>query len=234
MSNKLGEEEIDKGKSMKIAVLGGTGNIGEGFVLRWADKHEILLCSREIDKAVSSANKYTERLANKGFFCCGMTGCKNETAIGDADIVVLSVPYQGVTTLLKDLRPCFSDQIVISLVVPMKKDKWFEYAPPKQGSAALEIEDILPDSVKVISAYQNISAKKLADLELTLDYDVVVCGDDEHAKRTVMELTHEIKNLQPLDGGDLASSYMTESMTPFLLNLAIRNGLSNLGVKYVK
>jgi NADPH-dependent F420 reductase len=232
--NILENKEIDKGKSMKIAVLGGTGNIGEGFALRWAEKHEILLCSREIDKAVNSASKYTERLANKGFSCCGMTGCKNETAISNADIVVLSVPYQGVITLLKDIRPCFSDQIVISLVVPMKKNKWFEYAPPKQGSAALEIEDILPDSVKVVSAYHNISAKKLTDLELALDYDVVVCGDDEHAKRTVMGLTCEIENLQPLDGGGLASSYMTESMTPFLLNLAIRNGLSNLGVKYVK
>lgn len=236
MSNNktVKDKEIDKGKSMKIAVLGGTGNIGEGFALRWAEKHEILLCSWELDKAVSSASKYTEALSNKGFFCCGMTGCKNETAISDADIVVLSVPYQGVITLLKELRSCFSDQIVISLVVPMKKNKWFEYAPPKQGSAALEIENILPDSVKVISAYHNISAKKLADLELVLDYDVVVCGDDEHAKRTVMELTHDIKNLQPLDGGGLASSYMVESMTPFLINLAIRNGLSNLGIKYVK
>ncbi|VVB96773.1 F420-dependent NADP reductase [uncultured archaeon] len=218
---------------MKIAILGGTGSIGEGFALRWAEKHEILLCSREIDKAVSSAGKYTETLLNKGFFCCGITGCKNETAIGDADVVVLSVPYQGVIALLKDLRPYFRDQIVISLVVPMKKNKWFEYTPPKQGSAALEIKEILPETTKVVSAYHNVSAKKLASLEKILDYDVVVCGDDEGAKRTVMELTREIKSLRPLDGGGLASSYMIESLTPFLINLAIRNGLSDLGVKFV-
>ncbi|MGB8216611.1 MAG: NADPH-dependent F420 reductase [Candidatus Methanoperedens sp.] len=218
---------------MKIAILGGTGSIGEGFALRWAEKHEILLCSREIDKAVSSACKYTETLVDKGFFCCGITGCKNETAVGDADVVVLSVPYQGVVTLLKELRPCFSNQIVISLVVPMKKNKWFEYTPPKQGSAALEIQEILPETAKVVSAYHNVSAKKLANPELSLDYDVVVCGDDEGAKRTVMELTHEIKNLRPLDGGGLASSYMIESLTPFLINLAIRNRLSDLGVKFV-
>ncbi len=218
---------------MKIAILGGTGSIGEGFALRWAEKHEILLCSREIDKAVSCAGKYTETLVNKGFFCCGITGCKNETAIGDADVVVLSVPYQGIVTLLKDLRSCFSNQIVISLVVPMKKNKWFEYTPPVQGSAALEIQEILPETAKVVSAYHNVSAKKLANPELSLDYDVVVCGDDEEAKKTVMELTHEIKNLRPLDGGGLASSYMIESLTPFLINLAIRNGLSDLGVKFV-
>ncbi|MFZ3058417.1 MAG: NADPH-dependent F420 reductase [Candidatus Methanoperedens sp.] len=218
---------------MKIAILGGTGSIGEGFALRWALKHEISICSREIEKAVKAAGDYSGTLLSKGLLCCGITGCSNETAIGDADVVVLSVPYQGVVPLLKNLRPYFKDQIVISLVVPMKKNKWFEFTPPEQGSATLEIKDTLPESVKVVSAYHNISAKKLANLELSLDYDVVVCGDDEGAKRTVMELTKEIKALRPLDGGGLASSYMIESLTPFLINLAIRNGLSNLGVKFV-
>jgi NADPH-dependent F420 reductase len=218
---------------MKIAILGGTGSIGEGFALRWAAKHDIMVCSREIDRAVKAAEEYKGVLSNKGLLCCGITGCGNETAIGGADVVVLSVPYQGVVPMLKNLKPCFKEQIVISLVVPMKKNKWFEYTPPKQGSAALEIRDILPEGVKVVSAYHNVSAKKLAHPELSLDYDVVVCGDDEEAKKTVMELTKEIKNLRPLDGGGLASSYMSESLTPFLINLAIRNGLSDLGVKFV-
>ena len=218
---------------MKIAILGGTGSIGEGFALRWAAKHDIMLCSREVDRAVKAAQEYTGMLLNKGVLCCGITGCTNEIGIKDVDVVVLSVPYHGVAPLLKTLKPCFKDQIVISLVVPMKKNKWFEYTPPKQGSAALEIRDILPDSVKVVSAYHNISAKKLANLETSLDYDVVVCGDDEGAKRTVMELTREIKSLRPLDGGGLASSYMIESLTPFLINLAIRNKLFDLGVKFV-
>ncbi len=218
---------------MKIAILGGTGSIGEGFALRWAGKHDILVCSREIDKAVRAADDYYTELSTKGLFCCGIKGCSNEEAIEQADIVVLSIPYQGVASLLKSLYPHFNDQIVISMVVPMKKNSEFEYMPPKQGSAALEIQDILPKSVKVVSAYHNVSAKKLANLELELDYDVVVCGDNDEAKKTVMELTHEIKNLHPFDGGGLASSYMIEALTPFLINLAKRNGLSDLSVKFV-
>src|SRR5450759_51530 len=179
---------------MKIAILGGTGSIGEGFALRWAEKHEILVCSREIERAVNVACDYTDILSNKGIQCCGIIGCGNESAIKEADVVVLSVPYQGVISLLEKLSPLFKDQIVISLVVPMKKNKWFEYTPPKQGSAALEIQEILPKTVKVVSSYHNVSARKLANLELSLNYDVVVCGDDDKAKRTVMELTHEIKN----------------------------------------
>ena len=218
---------------MKIAILGGTGSIGEGFALRWASKHDISICSREVDRAVKSAGEYSGELQEKGLFCCGITGCTNEEGIRDVDVVILSVPYGSVINLLRNLRDCFRDQIVISLVVPMKKNTWFEYTPPKQGSAALEIKDVLPETVKVVSAYHNISAKKLAKLELTLDYDVVVCGDDEDAKRTVMDLTHEIKNLRPLDGGGLDSSCMIESLTPFLINLAIRNGLSDLGIKFI-
>jgi NADPH-dependent F420 reductase len=218
---------------MKIAILGGTGSIGEGFALRWAEKHEILVCSREIERAVNVASDYTNLLSHKGIQCCGMTGCGNEAAIKDADLVVLSVPYQGVVSLLEKLSPYFKDQIVISMVVPMKKNKWLEYTPPKQGSAALEIQEILPRSVKIVSAYHNVSARKLANIELILDLDVVVCSDDDAAKKTVMELTHEIKNLRPLDGGCLASSHMIESLTPFLINLAVRNKLSDLGVKFL-
>jgi len=218
---------------MKIAILGGTGSIGEGFALRWAGEHDITVCSREADKAVKAADEYRDLLSNKGLSCCGIGGCTNERGIRDADVVVLSVPYNGVIMLLKSLFSYFNDQIVISLVVPMKKNEWFEYTPPKQGSAALEIKELLPNTVKVVSAYHNISAKKLAKLELRLDYDVVVCGDDEEAKRTVMKLTEDIKTLHPLDGGGLSSSYMIESLTPFLINLAIRNGFSDLGVKFV-
>jgi NADPH-dependent F420 reductase len=218
---------------MKIAILGGTGSIGEGFALRWAGKHDIMVCSREIDRAVNAADEYTNILLYRGMECCGITGCGNEIAIQEADVVVLSVPYQGVISLLEYLNPYFKDQIVISLVVPMTKNKWFEYTPPVQGSAALEIQEILPKSVKVVSSYHNVSARKLAKLDLSLDYDVVVCGDDENAKETVMELTREIKSLRPLDGGGLASSYMIESLTPFLINLAIRNKLSDLGVKFL-
>ncbi|MDO8726969.1 MAG: NADPH-dependent F420 reductase [Candidatus Methanoperedens sp.] len=218
---------------MKIAILGGTGSIGEGFALRWAGEHEITVCSREADKAIKAADEFKCMLEDKGIPCRGIGGCTNDLGISDADVVVLSVPYNGVISLLKSLCPHFNDQIVISLVVPMKKNTWFEYTPPKQGSAALEIKDILPKTVKVVSAYHNISAKKLANLELRLDYDVVVCGDDEKAKRTVMKLTEEIKTLHPLDGGGLSSSYMIESLTPFLINLAIRNGFSDLGVKFV-
>ncbi len=216
---------------MRIAILGGTGSIGEGFACRWAQNHEIYIGSRKPEKAREAANAYKCELTEKGFQC-KISGFDNENAVRHADIVVLSVPHKTLEPLLQSLKPVFKDQIVISLVVPMTKNEWFHYTPPPEGSAAVQVQRLLPD-VPVVSAYHNVSAKKLCSLDRTIEGDVVVCGDDEESKKIVMELTREIKNLRPLDGGPLEMSYMIESLTPFLLNLAKRNNIHNLGVKFV-
>jgi len=49
---------------MKLQYLENS-SIGEGFALRWAEKHEILVCSREIERAVNVASDYTHILSNK-------------------------------------------------------------------------------------------------------------------------------------------------------------------------
>lgn len=85
----------------------------------------------------------------------------------------------------------------------------------------------------MVSAYHNLSYRKLCKLDLDIDADVVICGDNEKAKQVVMDLTREIRNVRPLDGGSLKESRMIESLTPFLINMAKRNGLSDLGVKFV-
>lgn len=149
-----------------------------------------------------------------------------------ADVVVLSVPYEAVLELIECLRQVLKTQIVISLVVPMKKNHWFEYMPPEEGCAALRIQRMLP-GINVVSAYHNLSYKKLCNLDLEIEGDVVVCGNDAVAKLVVMNLTREIRSVRPLDGGPLRESRMIESLTPFLINMAIRNGLSDLGVKFV-
>jgi NAD(P)-dependent dehydrogenase (short-subunit alcohol dehydrogenase family) len=41
-----------KGQNMKIALVGGTGDIGTGFALRWAAHHEIVIGSRRAEKAL--------------------------------------------------------------------------------------------------------------------------------------------------------------------------------------
>ena len=51
---------------MKIALVGGTGDIGTGFAVRWAENHEIIIGSRKADKAQESARAVLDKLEAKG------------------------------------------------------------------------------------------------------------------------------------------------------------------------
>ena len=219
---------------MKIALLGGTGDIGEGLALRWAMRgHEIIIGSRREEKAKKAAEDYIKRLKEVGHDV-EIKGYENGKAAEEAELVVVSIPYEYMEPTIKGIRDSFSDQIVVSPLVPMKKIRGcFVYSVPEKGSAAVELRELLPEGVSVVSAYQNVAAAKLADLSRTLDYDVVVCGDDERSKKIVMELTEQIPNLRALDGGILENSMMVEAMTPLIITVAIRNKMKDLSVKFV-
>ncbi len=105
---------------MKIAIPGGTGSLGEGLALRWAAKHDIIVGSRQCEKAESIAEDYTCRLTDSRIKC-RMKGCLNHDAVENADMVVITIKYNYVRSTLGALKTCFTDQIVISPIVPMSK-----------------------------------------------------------------------------------------------------------------
>ena len=43
---------------MKIGIIGGTGGMGKGFALRWCKKHEVIIGSRDAERAATAANEY--------------------------------------------------------------------------------------------------------------------------------------------------------------------------------
>ena len=45
---------------MKIGIIGGTGGMGKGFALRWCNKHEILIGSRDSSRAANTADEYSK------------------------------------------------------------------------------------------------------------------------------------------------------------------------------
>ena len=44
---------------MKIGIIGGTGGMGKGFALRWSKNHEVIIGSRDAERAATSATEYT-------------------------------------------------------------------------------------------------------------------------------------------------------------------------------
>ena len=187
------------------------------------------LRDRQQHKIQSSQTYLLEESADT----CTITGRVNPDAVDRADVVVLSVPYEHVSSIIETIKPYLKDQIIISIVVPMKKNGHFLYAPPESGCAAMEIQGLLPESVKLVSAFHNVSAKKLADINNKMDMDVFICGDHEEANNVVSDLVKDISGLNPMMAGPLEVSCMVESITPLLVNLAKFTKKKHLGIKSV-
>lgn len=221
---------------MQIALLGGTGDIGEGLALRFGrdTDHEIVVGSRDADRAETKATEYSRRLRDDGGTST-FTGMKNGEAAADADVVILSIPPYHVGDTVETLADRLTDdQIVVSPAVGMRgDDDGLHYRPPEVGSVTELVADRTPDDVPVVGAYHNLAASRLANLDATLDVDTLVVSDDDAAKATVVALTNEIEGLRALDVGPLANAPEVESVTPLVINIARYNSdLHEVGVTY--
>lgn len=221
---------------MEIALLGGTGDIGEGLALRWArdTDHTVHIGSRNVEKAESRADDYRDLLAEHGHEF-DIDGAGNADAASGADVVVISVPPEYVTDTVESVASNLREEtILVSPAVSMRRDgDGFHYVEPEAGSVAEEIAAAAPDSTPVVGAFQNLAAGALSNLDTDLDYDVVVTGDDDEAKTVVAELASEIEGIRALRGGPLSTSAEVESITPLLINLAMNNdGMHDLGVTF--
>ena len=223
---------------MKIGIIGGTGGMGKGFALRWCNKHEILIGSRDSSRASSTADEYT-KTAKETFGNENMTisGNDNLSVAKEADVLVLSIPYDNIDAICSELLPNIRDDcVVISPIVPMTKtDVGFECIAIKENKlfSHQTVEKHMKDKTKLVSAFHVISEKKLVNPTLTLDYDIFVCGDSKESVEIVNGLINEIDGLRPIYLGSGTLSYLVEMSTPLLLNAMIRNKMKNPGIKII-
>jgi 8-hydroxy-5-deazaflavin:NADPH oxidoreductase len=224
--------------SMKIGIAGGTGGMGEGFALRWCQKHDVIVGSREAQKAREAAENYSKAAKQTyGEIAGSITGNDNISLANDIDVFILSIPYESIDDTCGKLTGKLRDDcIVVSPIVPMTRtDSGFVYIPMEHGKepAAVMVADRLPPRSRVVSAFHTISEAKLKNVNQSLDADTFVCGDDQNAIAKLRELIEEIAGLRPVYLGPLVLSYQAEILTPMCLNAAKRNKMKNPGVKLV-
>ena len=215
---------------MKIGIVGGTGDIGEGMAMRLSPFFDVIVGSREADKAEQTCKLGSETLKKRGLDC-SLKGVSNQSAVDDADIVILAIPFKHLTGTLETLHG-FENKIVVSPVNPMEKCDHFVFVPPAEGSAALLIKRLIPKEARICSAFNTIAANKWKALDEELTYSVPVCGDDADAKRQVMDIVNKVSKLQAFDAGPLAVSSMVEALTPLLLNIARYNKMRDVGIQF--
>ncbi len=100
---------------------------------------------------------------------------------------------------------------------------------PKNGSAALAAQRILGDSVKVISAFQNISFELLLGNE-PIDCDVLVCGKDKTARELGVRLVKDA-GLICWDAGPLENSIIAEGLTSILIRINKKYDSHSAGIR---
>jgi len=213
--------------------------MGEGFALRWSSRHDVIIGSREVQKAKDAAETYT-KVAKESYgnrMTGSITGDENLAVTKSSDILLLSIHYEHIADMCSQLSKQLRDDcIVITPIVPMEKTgAGFVYIPLEHAKkpAAEIVADNLPPSSRIVSAFHTISEARLKNITESLDSDTFVCGDDRNIVSTVNSLISEIAGLRPIYLGPLSISYQAEILTPMLLNSAHRNKIKNPGIRIV-
>ena len=204
---------------MTIAVLGGTGAEGLGISARLAVAgEEVVIGSRDPRRAADAAA--TLAAEQPGGRVRGAVNCDAATA---AELVVLAVPFAGVDELWDTCASALDAKVVLAVVNPLRLVRGvFQAVPVADGSVAAHVRARAP-AARVVSGLKHESAASLRDVARRLADDVLLCGDDEAAKRTVMDLVRRMPDLRPLDAGGLAVAPLLDQVTALLLNLNRRH-----------
>ncbi|UPK73528.1 NADPH-dependent F420 reductase [Nocardioidaceae bacterium SCSIO 66511] len=192
-----------------IGIIGGTGPQGRGLALRWAVAgREVVIGSRSAERAESVA-------AELGH---GVRGAENVECAAQADIVVITVPWDGHADTLAELEPALRGKLVVDSVNPLGFDKQGPYAlDVPEGSAAQQAAALLPGST-VTAAFHHVSAVSLADLSIDdLALDVLVLGEDREAIGQIIELVDLLPGMRGIYGGRLRNAHQVEALTANLI-----------------
>lgn len=211
---------------MKIAVLGGTGKEGSGLAMRWAHAgHDVIIGSRDAEKARRVAEELNLALGDGR-----ISGADNVSAAREADVVVLSVPYAAHKDTLTSVKDAVQGKVVVDVTVPINPNDFTRVSVPPGGSASKEAQAILGEGARVVTAFQNISATHLKKLDAVIDCDVLVCGDDDDAKRIGMQLVTDA-GMKAWDAGPLDNAVVVEGLTPILLGINKRHKVKGAGIR---
>ncbi len=209
-----------------LAVIGGTGKEGAGLALRWAHKgYPVIIGSRDAERAAQKAAELNAVLGSER-----IRGMANAEAAAAAQIIVLSVPYSAHADTIASLKAAAQGKLLVDVTVPINAADYRTVYVPEGKSACVEAQAALGEAVKVVAAFQNVSAVHLKKLDHGVDCDVLVCGDDSAAKEQVIGLVESI-GMRGIDAGALMNAVAVEALTPVLLYINGRYKVKGAGIR---
>jgi NADPH-dependent F420 reductase len=198
---------------LTLGLLGGTGPQGRGLALRFAlAGHRVLLGSRSEERARSVVAELLER-------DLPVRGVANPQAAAEAEVVLLTFPYEGQRALLPGLAEAIGDKVVVDVVNPLGWDELGAIMlDVPEGSAAEQAQALLPRA-RVTAAFHHAPPRLLADPDREVDTDVLVVGDDPAARAVVIGLADVIPGCRGIDAGPLRLARYLEGLTAVVVSV---------------
>jgi NADPH-dependent F420 reductase len=207
-----------------VAIIGATGALGSALARRLARAGSTLvLGSRDAAKARAAADALAAQVGRP------IRSGSNVEAATAADVVIVTVPFAAQRATLAEIAPVVRGKIVVDTTVPLVPPKVMRVQLPAEDSAAVVAQSVLGPDVKVVSAFHNVAAHKLAT-DQEVDCDVLVFGDDKAAREVVVRLVDQC-GLRGLHAGALVNSTAAEALTSVLIFLNKTYGVDGAGVR---
>lgn len=197
----------------KIAVLGGTGNLGYALAWRWARAgHAVTVGSRDQARAEAAAAALNQRLGAER-----VAGAGNPAAALGAEVVVLAVPYAAHRATLESVLPSLSGQLLLDATVPLRPPRVAVAQLPEEGSAAVSASNMVGERARVAAAFHNVAAELLGE-EGEIDCDVLVASDDPATRKEALGLVED-SGCRAVSAGKLANAAAAEALTSVLIHI---------------
>lgn len=206
--------------SRKIAVIGGTGDLGGALAWRLARAGEdVAIGSRSAESAQAKAEELGHDLK----------GMANADAAAWADIIFVTVPFAAQAGTIEQIAPHVAGKIVVDTTVPLVPPKVMRVQLPEAGSAAMCAKALLGEDVRLVSGFHNVAAAKLAKPE-DVECDILVFGDDKAARGVIVDMANAI-GLRGIHAGSLANSAAAEALTSILIFINKTYSVPGAGIR---
>ncbi|MEZ4316451.1 MAG: NAD(P)-binding domain-containing protein [Myxococcota bacterium] len=198
---------------MRIAVL-GTGDVGQMLANRVLSKgHAVRLGSRSTD------NEKGQAWAASAQGDAALATFADAAAF--ADLAILAVSGAHALSVVESAGAGLHGKVLIDLTNPLDFSVGF---PPRlsvcnDDSLGEQIQRSAPQ-VRVVKTLNTLSNPLMLDpARLAGPHDILLCGDDASAKRTVTELLQSFGWAAPIDLGDLTNARALEMWLPMWTRL---------------
>lgn len=192
---------------MDIAII-GAGNVGTALAGAFARAgHRVTISAAHPEHAAQVAESTGTASART-----------NQEAVAAGDVVILAVPGTAFDAIVGEVGDELTGKVVVDVSNRATPD------PSGAGtSAAEELQARIPDAT-VVKAFNTAFASRQADPNVAgVPVDGFVAGDDDAAKRTVLELVESI-GFRPVDAGSLAVARTLEGMAWLNINRNMQGG----------